>query len=204
MKNVDRYGEEVERGEYKKLTQSEVNNILKYGADKDILSSCLLENIDFKSVNIDNLNFRNSILRECIFENSKICNSNFQETELWNVEFKKSNILNCNFQETKLYNSGFNSCDVKKNDFILSKFSKTTIFNSKLYSNNFELSEFLSCSGIKNVDGKNNKHLSSIYVNMGGATHNEIKKNNETILGQLGKDKRFFNKKLNREVAFER
>lgn len=187
MKNVDRYGEEVERGEYKKLTQSEVNNILKYGADKDILSNCLLENIDFKSVNIDNLNFKNSILRECIFENSKICNSNFNETELWNVEFKKSNILNCNFQETELYNSSFNGCDVKKNDFILSKFNNTSIF-----------------SGIKNVDGKNNKHLSSIYVNMGGATHNEIKNNVETILGQLGKDKRFFNKKLNREVAFER
>lgn len=204
MKYVNRYGEEVERGEYKYLTQKEVINILKFGAEKDILTNCLLEGVDFNNVNIDNLNFRDTILRGCSFENSSINNCCFKGAELGNVDFKKSNITNCNFQESELYRSSFTNCDVKKNDFILSRFNDTCIFNSNLHNNDFQSSQFLSCNGIKNVDGKNNKNLASIYVNMGGATHKEIERNSERILRQLGKDKRFFNKKLNREVAFER
>ncbi|HMQ80217.1 MAG TPA: TIR domain-containing protein [Ignavibacteria bacterium] len=107
----------------------------------DFTDSLILDS-DFTSSKLTNVSFKDSYIENCNFSNALIKNSNFKLSHLVSSKFIFSNINNCIFDETFINETIFDNTELLESDLSNSLISFTIFNSTDLAKSNFLKSQF--------------------------------------------------------------
>lgn len=169
--------------EKREIKQKQLNELISKGETID-LSNCFLYKLTLEG-NFKNANISNARLFDCKIKNSNFENTNFSNAVI-SGDFDNTTVKNCVFENAGLYNISFKNTVL---DNVSLKNASLKGISTVKDSVTFKNVDF-SCVKMDSVYIQGSKvenalNTDSIYITMGGATHDEVEAHKKMILDTL-------------------